>query len=591
MWWMLARMAGWDEGTVIQPGTWLGLTTDWNDDANWPVEIPTITTDVIISSSALNQPYIFDSPTAICKNLTINSGASLTIIAGQSLTVSGNLSNSGTLSIESGISNADPVGLTLNGSLIVNGASTGKVTYNRILRPKGTFGDRHFFSSPVTGQTIAGFISENVNRPQIWEWYEFDGTWPAVTTGSFASGKGYNLAQTEEGSGSYVFNGSMVSSALITTTAPYYSEAQHYTNERGIWGGGGWNLLGNPFTSSMRVADENFDGDDGNSDNDFITKNVTSFDPNYLAVYVYDGTDGEHGTYYYIAKSVPFFDPFTGDDPAFTDFESKYVQVGQGFFVLANYNGVTFSFTREMQAHNTWVTMTKSTEKDDLWPGICLRVKSAHNESYTTIVYNEKMSYGLDPGYDVGQLGAGGEIEVSTSLVAKDNGVNFARQALPVADFDKNIVTVGIDCEKGGEVIFSAYSVPFAHYSFWLEDRKTGVFTDLSNYTYTVTLPANTFGTGRFFIYASANMPAGVINPPDVMEVRVWTSNDKVIIKGMVSEIATCEIYDLQGQKVLKSRLTDGELNIVELSSVQSGVFLVRVVDGTKVYNRKIALL
>ncbi len=56
----------------------------------------------------------------------------------QSLTVNGNLSNSGTLTIESEYSNEDPSGLTLNGSLIVIGTSTGDVTYNRSLRPKDT---------------------------------------------------------------------------------------------------------------------------------------------------------------------------------------------------------------------------------------------------------------------------------------------------------------------------------------------------------------------------------------------------------------------------------------------------------------------
>ena len=150
---------------------------------------------------------------------------------------------------------------------------------------------------------------------------------------------------------------------------------------------------------------------------------------------------------------------------------------------------------------------------------------------------------------------------------------------------------MGIDSEKGGEVTFSAIFVPIEDKRFWLEDRQTGLYTDLTTKSYTVTLPANTYGTGRFFIVASANTPTGVETPPEVPEIRVWTYNDKVIIKGMVSEGATCEVFDLQGQKVLISRLTDGELNIVDLVSISRGVFLVRVVDGKQVYNRKIALL
>jgi hypothetical protein len=144
---------------------------------------------------------------------------------------------------------------------------------------------------------------------------------------------------------------------------------------------------------------------------------------------------------------------------------------------------------------------------------------------------------------------------------------------------------------KGGEVTFSAYYVPLANYNFWLEDRLTGVFTDLNSNTYSATLPANTFGTGRFFIYASINTPTGVEAQSEVPDLRVWTYNEKVIIKGTVSEKATCEVYDLRGQKVLISHLTDGELNIVDLVPISQGVFLVKVVDGAKVYNKKIALL
>ena len=66
--------------------------------------MPASGTDVIILASAVNMPVISDSPPgnhAVCNNLNINSGASLTINAGQALTVIGNLINSGTLNLKS----------------------------------------------------------------------------------------------------------------------------------------------------------------------------------------------------------------------------------------------------------------------------------------------------------------------------------------------------------------------------------------------------------------------------------------------------------------------------------------------------------
>ena len=209
----------------------------------------------------------------------------------------------------------------------------------------------------------------------------------------------------------------------------------------------------------------------------------------------------------------------------------------------------------------------------------------------TTIVFKEEMLAGLDPGYDVGHFSSGSDVEIYTALV-QDNGINFARQALPVADCDKNIIPVGIDLKNGGSVTFSADVELLGNYKFWLEDRKSGTFTDLNTNTYTVTLPANNYGTGRFFIIASTNTPTGM--KPTQEEntgVRVWTSNDKVIISGEVSEKARCVVYNVSGKKILDKRLTGGELNTVTLPESSKGVLIVRVIDGVKVTTTRVALL
>jgi len=267
------------------------------------------------------------------------------------------------------------------------------------------------------------------------------------------------------------------------------------------------------------------------------------------------------------------------------------IQAGQGFFVLAMDDLSTFTFTRDMQRHDIDVPMLKSTKTDDRWPGLQLKVKSGSSESTTLIVYRENMTAGLDPGYDIGQYSNFSGIGLYTTLAAQDNGVNFSRQALPLADYKQNIIPVGVDCETGGEVVFSAITVPIGTYKFWLEDRSTGIYTDLTAKSYTVTLPANSYGTGRFFIIASTNTPTGIERPStDDTGVRVWISSRKIIISGKVSDRAVCELYDLQGSKLLDRRLAEEELNTIDIPSGLSGVFLVRIVDGGKVTTRKVAI-
>jgi hypothetical protein len=300
------------------------------------------------------------------------------------------------------------------------------------------------------------------------------------------------------------------------------------------------------------------------------------FDPNYEALYVYDGSIGDNGTY--------------------VIYNTGAIQTGQGFFVLAMNNGVSFSFTPadasglNMQVHNMSTALLKSAKAEIPWPGLELKVKYGSNESSTSILYDDSMTPGLDPGYDVGQLSAGPAVEIYTSLAAKDNGVNFARQALPIAGADTLVVAVGIDSEEGGEVTFLATTVPLGNNKFWLEDRKTGTFTDLSTRSYTVTLPAKTYGTGRFYLKSGTTI-TDVKPPKEESGLRIWTSAGKVIIKGDVSEKARCEIYNVNGRKIVDARLTGGELNTIDMPSGSNGVYIVRVTDGMKVTTRKVALL
>jgi len=287
--------------------------------------------------------------------------------------------------------------------------------------------------------------------------------------------------------------------------------------------------------------------------------------------------------YYYIANS-------TGS-PSGVELNETHVQAGQGFFVLAMNDNSEFTFTRAMQEHSTATAMLKSGETDDRWPGLQLKATHATGEVLTTVVYNGAMTTGVDPGYDVGLFKSGQDIELYTTLTVNDNGVNYTRQALPVSGADTLVIPVGVDFKDGGEVTFSAETVPVDGRRFWLEDRVAESFTDLSLKSYTVTLPADSYGTGRFFIIASTNTPTD-INRPEAPEgdLRIWISGDRLVIQGEIGYGSLCGLFDLQGRKLLEQQLTDDGMNIVELPVGLHGVLLVRVTDGPVVITRKLVI-
>ena len=500
-------------------------------------------------------------------NLILSGSDVKTIAAGREVTVSNAFTTNNLLTIESS-------GLNSTGSLIVNGSSTGNVTFRRQLHMEGTdyAGDYHYVASPVASNTNA-----NIGKlTSVWRWDEDRSTgncWVDLSQAftAYASGRGYNLDQTSSSDGKIEFNGTVVTTGFsVTATSPYlnpfdgssYDGRQFAPLRDGSthWGGGGWNMLGNPFTSAMETSA-------------FIDANTSSFDPNYLAVFIYDGSVGEHGTFY-------------SDMP--------YIQAGQGFFVMAMNNNVPFSFTpgsAGMQRHSTSAIMLKSSSSGESWPGLKLKVRYGENESSTSVSYNENMTAGLDPGYDIGLLSTSPDVEIYTTLVL-DNGVNFARQALPLSNYEENIVPVGIISEKGGHITFSADVIPIDNHKFYLEDRETGIFTDLNKDNYTALLSPKTNGTGRFFIQTSSRrMMRSATGDENVLLLRIWASKKEIHIEGEVSENAVCTVFDIQGRKCKEIKLTDAANNIITLPLSIKGVYVVKVTDGVRVSTQRVMIL
>lgn len=81
------------------PKKWLGLDTDWQNTGNWCGGVPVITDDVLIPTGLINYPSVTNG-VAYAKNLTIEPGASVTVIA--AMQIADSIKNQGTLDIVHG---------------------------------------------------------------------------------------------------------------------------------------------------------------------------------------------------------------------------------------------------------------------------------------------------------------------------------------------------------------------------------------------------------------------------------------------------------------------------------------------------------
>lgn len=547
------RIGDYDIGAYeVQYSRWMGTADDqWPNLANWEQSIdPSAGTgDIVIPSSCPNYPtgvvdqdFIIDSP----NHMIIEPGAEVTL---NDLAIRGNL-----LIQSSGYNNS--------GSLILTGASSGigQVVYERALTED--VGDPlwHYIASPIN--------TDNVNSlKSFYPWDEVAGDWGGITE-DIESGRGYTVTA----SGSISFIGSLNASEIITkATSPYsypFDGSDYFGRDLKAgreYGGGGWNLLGNPYTSALNVSgfiEANFNSD----------WHLSNFDPNYVALYLYNGS-----TYQYVTKDDTGWQT---NWPNGTYLDAECLQAGQGFFVLAMNDGVSFRFSPSMQQHMPDAALLKSAKPAERWPGLALIAKTDNTESRTILMFNNEMSVGLDPSYDIGHMGSGAEVEIYTKLIS-DNGVNFVRQALPEDGAVNMVIPVGLDLPAGGTAILSADIEPFRNYKFFLEDRVNGTYTDLGTSIYTVNLPVKTNGNGRFYIHIVTGRsirPSG--NPNGQQGHRIWASlNGQVNISGPTGENAICEVYDAAGHKIFEKKLSEGEFNSFNVPGELRGMYILKLND------------
>ena len=276
---------------VATDNSWTGgKDTEWTDIANWTNGVaPTATKDSNVQVSA-NNPVISATTGATVKNLDVGASAALTIASGGSLTVSGDFTNSGTVTLNS---TADDFS-----SLIVEGTASGDIIYNRFVNVYDDLdgGGWDFVGAP-TGMTIEDFITANGANIQVlgddYAFAQYDNATGQYTryatdtdTGSFTPAQGYALAMAQGDlppppAGGVAGTTVAFAGALQTT-----DQSINIINNDGLNNvGRRWNLVSNPFPSYI----VGYDGTENPTN--FLYANATAIDELYLAVYGWNGSD------------------------------------------------------------------------------------------------------------------------------------------------------------------------------------------------------------------------------------------------------------------------------------------------------------
>jgi hypothetical protein len=503
-------------------------------------------------------PFISFSIAA--QHLTINPGRSLTIEKTSSLTVDGNFSNTGKVTLNS---ESDEFS-----SIIVGGSSTGNIIYNRYVNIAGA-NEWDLIGSPVSGLTINSFITETNNAATIatndsfYAVGSYDNTldtWINATTstvGDLNLGQGYQMATT--GGATLTFTGT-VATADQTVSVQNNDAANAGAGRR-------WNLVANPFPSYLNG------NDDADATHNFLTVNADKLDTSFTAIYGYKA-DGTGYTIYNHA--------YNSDTPV-------YIAPGQAFFIAAaSTSPDTVRFTEAMQTVTGGDDFIAAKSENTSYQLVLEIRNNTSKTGETQFYFKEGLTLGLDPGYDAGAFNK--TAPISSRLIEEEQGVNFAINAMSVAHMNSTIIPLAIHQEEGQEIkIRIANNTISEDINVYLEDILNGTMTLLQEQDFELTTQNEIRGAGRFYVHLTTTVLANENNlNTTLVNVFKGASNNFISIAGLRSE-ATIKLYSILGKEVRAKAITTSNEKLYT-SGLSSGIYIIQLKSNNQLLTKKIQI-
>jgi len=518
-----------------------GTSTLWNIPANWSSGIvPTNYNSAIIAANC----YV-NIPNAVCNNLNIDNGIMLSIGSGQMLTVNGEITEdnaSALIRVESNGTGAANTGILMHGNNGVNGIIQRNV--------EGSGGGANIFqlvSVPIN-TSITPLYSEVFLYSYLARYDESANNWYQMNTptdNSIYTGRGYLTSEPTTNEETYSFNGRL-NNGTVNMTVSY--------------AGAGWNLVGNPFPSTI----------DWNSSLGWTKTNIDN------TVYVWDGTNNRYATY--INGSA-------------TNGGSNLIAPGQAFFVRANSAGPALSVNNVAR-----VSTQKAFLKDEIIPQDILRITAKINDlsDELVVLLENEASIEFDRNYDAYNLSSMAGLAVPDIYTIDANNTKYSINSLPftseemIIDMVFKYGTNGIVTLKATEL--ESFLTQHPDLGILLEDKQTGTITSLKlNPEYTFSY-STTDEPNRFRIHMGNTLGVHE-NITNAIKCQVFAVQNDIYIKyaDFANQAGSASIFDLQG-RMLKQFQLDQSGNQQEHINVTPGIYMVKLTFSGHSETHKIAV-
>ncbi|MCP4802892.1 MAG: T9SS type A sorting domain-containing protein [Bacteroidetes bacterium] len=503
--------------------------------------------------------FLLISYISVGQNLTVATGGSITVPKDSYVFVGGDFTNTaGTVTLHS---DSDEFS-----SLLVSGAASGDVTYNRYVNIVGT-GEWDLIGAPVSGMAFSSLITDtniatNGSFYAVGSYDNTTDTWTnatTATTGDLVLGQGYQMATTAGGTLS--FTGAIADGDQTVTITN--SDAEN----SGV--GRRWNLIANPFASYLN-GNINADGT-----NNFLTVNTAAIDDNFEALYGWKAD----GTGYAIYNNSS---------------TATHIAPGQGFFVAAAGSGEnqTITLTKDMQTV-TGVDDFVAARSSASYELVLDMYSDAIKVDDTKFYFKEGLTLGLDPGYDAGAFNQSSGL--SSRLVEQDNGIGMGINAMPTDAMSNAIVPLTINQEAGItlEIQIANSTIP-EYINVYLEDTVENTFTLLTNEGFELTAQTTLSGVGRFFIhYTTSTLSTDKVSSTSLLTAYKGKGNTYISVEGLqqFSEPANLVLYNLLGMKVLSRKIQNpSQKEMLSTIGMKTGVYILKVQAENIVFTKKLVI-
>jgi hypothetical protein len=533
--------------------TWLGGTsTSWITPANWSCGVPFASSAVTIGTGTF-APEITNSPTVA--SLTINSGASLRVVAAHNLTVTGSIGNNGTMTIENNANliQTNDVNNTGSGFTVVYRNSA------QIMRQ-----DYTLWSSPVEGQQLQAFSPMTLSN----RFYAYDNIGdtdpsndiyvPESATNNFAEGIGYLIR--------------VANNHPTTATAwpGVFTGTEAHNGTKNIAAiSGAYYAIGNPYPST--ISANQFIADNNLTDALYFwrkTNNVlqTTFPTSTYATYTYAGGVGNG-------------DP-NPDDPLALE-PNGFIQVGQGFIAQAASSQLSFNNGQRTGNNGDQFLRINESERHRIWLSLSNSVSGINK---MMVAYMAGATQSVDAAIDGRYFN-----DSPTALNSVINNEEFAIQGRALPFDTADVVPLAFKTISAGN-----YTIALDHFDglftgdheIFLKDNLTGTVHNLRTAPYTFATDAGNFNT-RFEIVYQAPL-ATEIPTLTANQVIVYKQQDNVVINTGKVQMAKVSVYDIRGRLLVeKDHINASEIKIATGNTNQ--VLIVKIVsDKNETVTKKV---